>query len=89
MPAGTSKAAKVMVYAFKTHDRIDVDESWKLAVMPGNATNRIVVSRYVAIAANPAMASVRRACPALRSIAVVDVCWFATRRTRCPRSGAD
>ena len=44
-----------------THDNVEVDEVSKLAVMPGNATNKMVVSRYVAIAARPAMPRVSEA----------------------------
>ena len=45
LPAGTNRAAKAMVYAFNTHDRVDTDESPNVALMSGNATKRMVVSR--------------------------------------------
>ena len=47
-PAGISKAAKTIVYAFSTHDSEEALTPLKSARIAGNATNRIVVSRKTA-----------------------------------------
>jgi NMD protein affecting ribosome stability and mRNA decay len=57
-----SIAAKTIVYAFSTQESSDELVSENVAVMSGNATYRIVVSRNVARTASEAIVSVRREC---------------------------
>ncbi len=46
-----SRAANTIVYALSTHDMVVVLTSEKLALIDGNATNRIEVSRNTATTA--------------------------------------
>ena len=50
-PAGMSSAANTIVYALSTHDIVVVLTSEKLALIDGNATNKIEVSRNTATTA--------------------------------------
>src|SRR5205085_2030184 len=47
-PNGMSSAANTLVYALRTHDSDDGDADENSALIEGNATNRIVVSRNTA-----------------------------------------
>src|SRR5258706_15649863 len=47
-PPGTNSAANTIVYALSTHDSPDGLTELKSALMAGNATKRIVVSRNTA-----------------------------------------
>ncbi len=59
-PAGTRHAANTMVYAFSTHDRVEVLASGKAWASDENATKRIVVSRKTAKTAVPATSRTAR-----------------------------